>query len=100
GLTRVPPGGLTSPVFGVIDITGNLLGTSNDDIYLAFYQNGKVVRMTDNIVPPAGPPPPPQTQVRFRLTQENAIPPGDYLMILRVNGQQARNSPQVNWVAP
>jgi hypothetical protein len=84
-------------VFGFVDVTGNLLGLPSDDVFLAFFKNGKVVRMTDDIVPPVGPPPPPQTGLRFRVTAENAIPPGTYTMILRVNGQQARNSPQVIW---
>ncbi len=94
GLTRIGAPG--SNVFGLVDVTGNLLGLPADDVYLAFYQNGRVVLMTDDIV---AMPPPPQTGVRFRVTSARAIPPGVYTLILRVNGAQARNSPQVNWVA-
>jgi len=99
-VTAATPSGLATVggnVFGFVDVTGNLLGLPSDDVFLAFFKNGKVVRMTDDIVPPVGPPPPPQTGLRFRVTAENAIPPGTYTMILRVNGQQAPNSPQVIW---
>src|SRR5262249_450877 len=99
GMTRVPPATPADNVFGDVDISGTLLGLPSDDVFLAFLSNGAVVRMTDNIVAPPGPPPPPQTLVRFRLTQATAIPPGMYNLILRVNGQQARTSPLVNWVA-
>src|SRR5262249_52972843 len=94
GLTRT--GGPGSNVFGDVDVRGNLLGQPADDVYLAFYQGGKVVLMTDNIVSTPGPL---QMMARFRVTAERAIPPGDYNLILRVNGAQAQNSPQVNWVA-
>ena len=92
----VPPPG----VFATIDFTGVLLGNDTDDTVLAFYQNGRVVRMFDVLTLPPAPPPVPQTARRLVMTANDVVPPGEYLMILRVNGQQAPQSPRVNLVAP
>jgi Pvc16 N-terminal domain len=81
-----PPAGWR---FGTIDITGELLGKDNvDDFYLSLYRDGKTFAMLDvqNDTSPAGAP---QTQRRFVMAQRDAVPPGEYLVIYRVNGQQA-----------
>jgi hypothetical protein len=62
------------------------LGTADDDVYAAFYRDGKVTRLVDEFERPAGPAA--QTELRLTLTQDNPITPGDYNLILRVNGQQ------------
>lgn len=97
-LQRVIPADLTSSVFGDIDLTGNLLGRAQDDVFAALWQNDHVVRLVDTFTVPGGPPP--QTQIRISIPQTAAVPPGDYRLILRVNGEQARNSPLVTLVAP
>lgn len=75
--------------FTDIDVTGELLGRDDvDDFYLALYKDGKTFAMLDtqhDLVLPAGS----QTQRRFHMTQSDAVPPGRYLAIYRVNGQQA-----------
>jgi hypothetical protein len=76
-------------MFGDIDVTGELLGRDDvDDFYLALYKDGTTFAMLDtqdDQSAPLGS----QTQRRFQMNQANAVPPGTYLGIYRVNGQQA-----------
>lgn len=100
-LTTATPADLvrtTDPVSGVIvvsghlDLAGDLLGTNADDIVVAFYRNGAVERTFDQFetVPPLPP-------HRVTITPATPLPADDYRIIVRVNGQQARNSPTVAW---
>jgi hypothetical protein len=96
--TAVPAAVAPSPadpalVVGNIDMTGILLGTTTDDVFVALYREGRVVRGFDTFVYPPGPMT--QTQMQLQITAETAMPPGTYRVILRVNGQQAVNSPAV-----
>jgi hypothetical protein len=97
-LTQVTAGLAESPVRGRVRLTGLLLGTADDDVFAAFYRDGQVIRMIDDFQRPAAAPA--QTALTINLTDETAVPPGDYHLILRVNGQQARNAPLVSMVAP
>jgi hypothetical protein len=107
-LTKAVPNSLnhvsaTNPnIFGNLDLTGVLMGTLSDDVFLALYKDGETVKVFDTFVvtpsPPA-PPAPAQTQIRFIINSNNAGPPGKYLVILRVNGQQAKYSPEVELIA-
>ncbi len=101
-LTPVPAD--TSKIYGNIDLTGELLGTEEDDVFVALYQDGRVIQMFDELVPIPPPPPPPpvtpQTRRRVLIKEQNPIPPGKYRVILRVNGQQAKNSPEIDLVVP
>lgn len=93
-----------SKIYGNIDLTGELLGTEEDDVFVALYQDGRVIQMFDELVPIAPPPPPPpvtpQTRRRVLIKEQNSISPGKYRVILRVNGQQAKNSPEIDLVVP
>ena len=82
---------------GTITLEGVLLGREEDDILVAFYQNGRVVRTFDEIkvVPPAQATGPEQTKLELLLKTAD-IQPGKYRVILRVNGQQAKSSPEVD----
>jgi hypothetical protein len=84
--TPPPPVGW---MFGDIDVTGELLGRDAvDDFYLALYKDGRTFAMLDtqdDQSAPIGS----QTQRRFQMNQADAVPPGTYLGIYRVNGQQA-----------
>lgn len=77
---------------GNLDIAGALLGTADDDILVALYRDGSTVRVYDS--PSAA-----ADQKSLRLTEVNAEPapsplqPGDYQVVVLVNGQQARSSP-------
>jgi hypothetical protein len=78
--------------FATIDVTGKLLGANdNDDFYLALFKDGTTIKLfddlTDTSLPGAR-----QTQKRFAMQKPDAVPPGQYLVLYRVNGQQARQS--------
>ena len=78
--------------FATIDITGKLLGAAgNDEFYLALFKDGTTVKLFDDLsdTSPAGAP---QTRRRFVMQKADAVPPGPYLVLYRVNGQQARQS--------
>jgi hypothetical protein len=74
---------------GVLHLTGLLLGTASDDVLVAFYRNGAVERMFDVVTTTV----PDQTQLDVTAT----APADTYRVILIVNGQQARNSPEIVW---
>jgi len=95
-LERVTPADPTSNVFGNIVMNGLLLGSEEDDIFMALYKDGKVIKLFD------GPDKLTITTIQTTLTlamkKEDAVPPGKYRIILRVNGQQAKNSPEVSFI--
>ena len=78
---------------GEIDLQGFHLGTADDDVVVGLYRNGATVRSYDDVVDAAGAPPA-QTHRRVKLAPP-ALPGGAYRVVLRVNGQQARQSPEV-----
>jgi len=73
---------------GPVDLTGELLGTDGDDIIVAFYRDGAVVLSIDVVTTNAA-----QTSLTLAITTAMPLMPGEYRVILRVNGQQAKNSP-------
>lgn len=85
-----------SDVFGNIEMTGFLLGRKTDDIFVALYREGKVIKMFDKFIETPG-----QSTLTLEIQDSQTVPPqtvppGKYRVILRVNGQQARNSPEVD----
>lgn len=78
---------------GKLTLNGVLLGGEDDDVTVALYRDGRVVKAFDEFtVVPA--------QDRLDLTIQavgtvDAVPGGTYRVILRVNGQQAKASPEV-----
>lgn len=82
-----PPPGIQT----AIELTGELLGGATDDAVVAFYQNGRIVRMFDVLTAPN----PAQTIRRLEIAAADAPPAGEYLLILRVNSQQAPQSPRI-----
>jgi hypothetical protein len=86
---------------GALVITGSLLGTWDDDLLVGFSRNNAIVRVFE-----AGPQPPPAAaaltvqpaadQKTLTITGvQPAFTAGDYRVVVRVNGQQARISPTV-----
>ena len=67
--TSLAAGGL---VFGFIDLDGELLGTTTDDLFVALYADGRTVRMLDRQVTPPAPPPPPPVPPQTRASVELA----------------------------
>ncbi len=76
-----------------LDIQGLLLGTETDDVVVALYRDGATARSFDDVVDATGSPPA-QTHRRVRLGAE-PVAAGTYRVLLRVGGQQARESPEV-----
>jgi hypothetical protein len=90
--TAPPPVGWS---FATIDLTGKLLGNDTDDFYLALFKDGVTVKLFDALTN-TSPPGSPQTARRFVMQKPDAVPPGEYLVVYRVNGQQARQSPLID----
>jgi len=74
---------------GDMQVSGVLLGTENDDIVAAFYQDGRTVRLFDIVTSAAG-----QQTLTF-ADVATAVPAGTYRVVLIVNRQQAIASPAV-----
>ena len=77
-------------VFGSVQLSGSLLGRASDDIFLALSRDGKVVKMFDQITTT-----PTQQLLTLIINESDVVPSGEYRIILRVNGQQAKNSPVI-----
>lgn len=87
-VTVGPPPDVNSTA--TLDLTGQLLGAQNtDDCYLALFKDGATVKLLDDATD-TSPPNAPQTQRRFVIKKTDAVPPGAYLVLYRVNGQQAQ----------
>jgi hypothetical protein len=80
----------TGQLSGPVSLTGELLGTAEDDIIVAFYRDGAVALRIDVVTTNAG-----QTALTLAITATAPLAPGDYWVILRVNGQQAKHSPRI-----
>jgi len=72
---------------GMLTVSGALLGTDSDDVLVALLRDGAVVRLFDSPVTAAD-------QGSLTLPGVGTgVDPGTYLIVVRVNGQQARTSP-------
>lgn len=78
-----------------LDLVGQLLGRDADDVFVALYQAGQTIRLSDEVLTPNPPPATAQTQRQARFRAPQPLPSGTYRVILRVNGQQARRSLEV-----
>jgi hypothetical protein len=74
---------------GDLSISGLLLGTDSDDVVVAFYQDGKTVRLFDTVTTS------PNQQTLSVAGVGDAVPSGAYRAVVVVNGQQAKVSPSV-----
>jgi hypothetical protein len=76
-------------VAGDLTLTGVLLGDDADDVVVAFYQDGRTVRLFDVVATSVN-------QQTLGITGVGtAVPAGTYRAVVLVNGQQARSSPAV-----
>ena len=78
-------------LFGDVTLLGQRLGGPDDAIFVAFYRDGAVVLNLEVTGIAA------QTVVTANVDAAHALPPGDYYLILRVNGAQALHTPQIAW---
>lgn len=75
---------------GPVTLAGVLLGTDADDVLVSFYRDGAVILGVDVTLSNAD-----QTSLSLAIAPAAALPPGEYRVILRVNGQQAKLSPRL-----
>ena len=78
-------------LFGDVTLTGERLGGPGDMIFVAFYRDGNVVLNLEVTGLAA------QTSLPVNVLSADALPPGTYYLILRVNGAQASLTPAVAW---
>ncbi len=76
--------------YGTISLSGTLLGGVEDAIAVALYQDGQVVKLYDDLPGTVN-----QTSLDVAITSATKPPAGTYRVILMVNGQQAKKSPEV-----
>jgi len=82
--------------FATIDVTGTLLGKDgSDEFYLALIREGMTVRLFDVLADTSSGA---QTGRRCVMQAADAVPSGSYLVIYRVNGQQATQAFTINLV--
>ena len=76
---------------GPLAITGNRLGGPDDQIFVGFYRAGEVQLLIEVAGTAA------QTSLNFTVPVDDALPPGPYRIVVRVNGEQAVDAPEVSW---
>ncbi|MGB5569622.1 MAG: hypothetical protein WBM81_09990, partial [Sedimenticolaceae bacterium] len=76
---------------GDISISGDHLGNADDNILVAFYQDGVVALMLEGTGVPT------QDSVTASVPTTQPLPAGQYLIIARSNGAQALHMPEVDW---
>lgn len=90
-LTVLPPGGPTALRHGSFVVTGLQLGGGTESVFASLFEGGRTHGLFE---PDAGGT---QTQLHFTVPAAKALPAGIYRLVLRVNGQQAVESPALNW---
>ena len=93
-VTGSTPGGLVAEgpnLHGPLAITGNRLGGEDDQIFVGFYREGQVQLLIEAAGTVA------QTSLAITVPVADALTPGTYRIIVRVNGEQAVDAPEVNW---
>lgn len=76
---------------GALVLAGSRLGGPDDAIFVAFWRDGAVALMVE------APGTADQTALTATVTPDEALAPGLYRIILRVNGVQAPATPEVDW---
>lgn len=86
---------------GNITIFGSLLGRQDDDVVAGLYNDGSTTNiLTDFASITSTPSDPPQHNVILQIGITDRVLPGVYRLIYTVNGQQAKNSPQIRLDLP
>lgn len=95
-LNTATPGALVADMAGnlsgPISLAGTRLGGPDDNIFVAFYQAGVIVLMIEGTGVAD------QTSVTANVSADQALPPGNYRILLRSNGAQAVFMPNVSWL--
>ena len=90
-LTVLPPGGPAAPRHGRFTVTGSQLGGATESVFASLFEGGRTHGLFEPDVGGT------LTQLRFTVPAAKALPPGSYRLVLRVNGQQAVESPALVW---
>lgn len=77
--------------FGSFTVTGSRFGGADESIFAALYRDGEARVLLE---PQAGGTASSRT---FTVAESQALEQGDYRVILRVNGEQATDSPVLDW---
>jgi hypothetical protein len=91
-LTQLPPAGPLALRHGRFQVTGTQLGGATVSVFASLFRDG----VAHGLYPAAATST--STQLDFTVLPEGALPPGNYALVLRVNGQQAIDSPTLNWL--
>ena len=86
-----PVSGADPRVHGQLTLNGERLGGPDDSIFVGFYRDGALRLMLEATGSAA------QTALTATVTAAKALAAGNYLIILRVNGEQCDDAPTVNW---
>ncbi len=84
-------------VFGSINLTGQFLGRANDYIEVGLLNSSGVVSVIDRL-DPAFTAPANQTAQQVLMKATEAVPPGTYTVVCRVNGAQSKQALLLNMV--
>ena len=90
-VTVLPPGGPAALRHGNFVVNGTQLGGANASVFATLFGDGAAHGLLE---PDAGAT---NTRMRFTIPPAGALPPGPYRVVVRVNGQQAADSPELTW---
>jgi hypothetical protein len=89
-----------------VDLVGKLLGQDDvDDFYVALYRNGETIKLFEkgpsaaesgDHLQDTSASGAPQTARQLKMGKGDAVPPGKYKVLYRVNGQQALQAPEID----
>lgn len=95
-VTGAVPGALSpaagGTLFGSLTVSGERLGDVGDSIFAGFYAAGVLALLVE--VSGSGA----QTSLTVSVEEADALAPGSYRILVRVNGEQAVEAPEVNWL--
>ena len=77
---------------GSVTLNGQRLGGPDDAVFVAFYRDGAVVLNLEVAGTAA------QTSLLATVDAAQALPAGQYYLIVRVNGAQAVATPEAPWM--
>jgi Pvc16 N-terminal domain len=80
-----------APLFGSFTVSGAQFGGPDEAIFAALFRDGQARIQLEPAAPASA------TSVGFTVPSAQALPPGTYRVLLRVNGQQAVNAPNLVW---
>lgn len=83
--------GPNSTLFGTLNLTGDRLGGPDDAVFVGFFGAGGLALLVEGTGTPA------QSALAITVAETDALRPGPYRVLVRVNGEQAADAPEVDW---